>query len=66
MISADLSNANWRKSRKTQANGACVELATDGETWTAIRDSKKPAGGMLVLSTDSFRSFLNAAKNGMH
>lgn len=63
MISDDLSNANWRKSSITQANGSCVEMATDGRTWGAVRDSKKPDGGSLVFEAASFRSFLMAAKS---
>lgn len=60
MISDHLSGANWRTSSWTQANGSCVELATDGETWGAVRDSKHVAGGVLVFGAVSFREFLGA------
>ena len=64
MISDFLSSANWRTSSKTQANGSCVELATDGAAWTAVRDSKKPDGGVLVITADRFQGFLGAVKEG--
>lgn len=64
MISDNLLNANWRKSTITQANGACVELATDGETWGAVRDSKQPAGGTLAFAGAPFRTFISAARGG--
>jgi len=62
MISDDFSSARWRKSSRTVSNGACVELATDGRTWGAVRDSKQPDGGSLVFEAATFRSFLVAAK----
>ncbi len=64
MISDHLSRANWRTSSKTQANGSCVELATDGETWGAVRDSKQPNGGQLVFANSSFRAFIGGVKSG--
>jgi hypothetical protein len=64
MISDRLSQANWRKSTITQANGSCVELATDGRTWGAIRDSKQPDGGALMLPDVSFRAFIGMARSG--
>lgn len=33
----------WRKSRRSQTQGACVELGSTG----VVRDSKSPAAGML-------------------
>lgn len=63
MISDDLSHANWRTSSKTQANGSCVELATDGQEWVAVRDSKEPDAGVLVVEAPAFNSFLRSVKD---
>lgn len=39
------SSVTWRKSTRSQTQGACVELANTG----AVRDSKNPAGPVLGL-----------------
>ena len=44
--------ARWRKAKRSQNDGACVELHPDG----AVRDSKNPAGPILALDLDSLVS----------
>jgi hypothetical protein len=61
----DLSRAQWRKSsRSGQSNGACVEIAANLPGAAAVRDSKRPAAGALVVSRDAFAAFLADVKAG--
>lgn len=62
-MTADLSLAAWRKSsRSTENGGQCVEVAA-AEGWAAIRDSKNPTGGALVLSSPAWAGFRTAVKS---
>ena len=59
----DLSNARWRKSSRSGANGNCVEWANLGDT-IAVRDSKDPHGPALIFTPDEWRAFLSGVKDG--
>ena len=59
----DLSCAPWRKARRSQHNGGCVEVANLGEV-VAVRDSNRPEAGAHVVGRDAFSEFLADAKAG--
>ncbi|MET7949409.1 DUF397 domain-containing protein [Micromonospora sp. NPDC005324] len=54
----DLSGARWRKSRRSQDNGGCVEVATNLGPCVAVRDSKDPAGPALVFDSKTWLEFV--------
>ncbi|MBC6471062.1 DUF397 domain-containing protein [Actinomadura alba] len=49
-------HAQWRRSRRSQEQGACVELA-ELPGVIAVRDSKNPEGPVLVFDADVWRVF---------
>jgi Domain of unknown function (DUF397) len=53
----------WRRS-STCNGGACVELATLGETIT-LRSSTDPAGTVLTFSRDEWEHFVAAIMGGL-
>ena len=59
----DLSHAPWRKARRSQHNGGCVEVANLDEV-VAVRDSKRPEAGAHVVGRAAFAAFLADAKAG--
>jgi hypothetical protein len=59
----ELDRLDWRKSKRSKANGDCVEAATALGA-VVIRDSKDPQGPTLRYSPDSWQSFLSAARAG--
>lgn len=48
----------WQKSRYSNGGDNCVEWAHLSDGQVAIRDSKDPAGPELVVSVDTWRSFI--------
>jgi len=56
-------SAEWRTSSFSSNGTDCVELATDGRTWGAVRDSKNRDGDALVLGAQSFRVLVQVAKS---
>ncbi|GGV41612.1 hypothetical protein GCM10010182_77760 [Actinomadura cremea] len=58
----DLSNAVWRKAKRSGENGgACVEVAS-ALGGAAIRDSKDPYGPKLIVDRSDFRRFAEMLK----
>jgi uncharacterized protein DUF397 len=62
----DLSQAIWRKARRSAHNGGCVEVAANLDGVAAVRDSKRPEGGAHVVRRDAFAAFLADAKEGRY
>jgi Domain of unknown function (DUF397) len=53
----DLDHAQWRKSRRSGAGNACVEVAALADGSRAIRDSKDPSGPVLTLNPTAWTAF---------
>ena len=62
----DLSQAIWRKARRSAHNGGCVEIAANLPEVAAIRDSKRPEGGAHIVRRDLFAEFLANLKGGRY
>jgi len=62
----DLSQAIWRKARRSAHNGGCVEIAANLPEVIAIRDSRRPEGGAHVIGRGTFAAFLADLKGGRY
>ncbi|GLF99328.1 DUF397 domain-containing protein [Streptomyces yaizuensis] len=57
---------NWIKSSYSGNGGSCVEWAPDHASTTGIvpvRDSKRPGGPVLMVSTDAFTGLVTLARH---
>ncbi|MET8363211.1 DUF397 domain-containing protein [Micromonospora sp. NPDC049580] len=55
----DLTNAIWRKSRRSGSSGGnCVEVADNLPGVIGVRDSKDPAGPILAFAPAAWRAFV--------
>lgn len=60
MSTIDYSGARWRKSRRSNGQGSCIEVANVQRglaVAVAVRDSKDPAGPKLPVSRQAWRAF---------
>jgi len=57
MRATDLESDHWRKSSHSLANSDCVEIGF-GSAGVAARDSKNPAGPVLVIGVAGWSAFL--------
>ncbi|MPY62938.1 DUF397 domain-containing protein [Streptomyces spongiae] len=64
MGQADLSAANWVKSRFSSGGDNCVEVAFGASETVGLRDSKVVRGPLLAVSGEAFSAFLDGVKRG--
>lgn len=53
----NLDPAQWRKSSRSGAGNACIEIAVLADGSRAIRDSKDRSGPVLVLDPTAWTTF---------
>ncbi|MFD3539649.1 DUF397 domain-containing protein [Streptomyces sp. NPDC058662] len=68
LSAGDLGDVEWRKSSYSGGGESqCIEVAdlsTTGYNKIAVRDSKRPAGLVLMLSASAYTTFINIAAAG--
>jgi hypothetical protein len=64
MSAADLEGVVWRKSRLSNSQGACVEMARLPGGEVAVRNSRDPDGPALIYPAAAIRALLDGARDG--
>ncbi|MGA4840015.1 DUF397 domain-containing protein [Streptomyces sp. G45] len=63
MSQLDLSGAVWRRSSySNQAGGDCVEVADGFPGVLPVRDSKRPEGAVVLVSTKAWTAFVDGLR----
>ncbi len=64
MLATELGEVRWQKSWHSNPNGECVELAALPTGEIAMRNSRFPAGPILLYTQAEITAFLAGAKDG--
>jgi hypothetical protein len=59
-----LDRAIWRKSRRSNPSGNCVEIAALAGEQVAMRNSRHPDGPALVFTRSDWDAFIGGAQDG--
>jgi hypothetical protein len=61
---ARLDGAAWKKSERSNSQGACVELARLDAATVAMRNSRDPEGAALIYPAEAVRAMVSALRGG--
>lgn len=64
MPATGLPEATWQKSRRSNSQGNCVEMAKLPGDSFAVRNSRHPEGPALVYTRAEIEAFILGAKDG--
>ncbi|GII90067.1 DUF397 domain-containing protein [Sinosporangium siamense] len=64
MPASDLTNVAWRKSRRSNSQGNCVEVAELADGSVAVRNSRFPDGPALIYTRAEMRALVLGVKDG--
>ncbi len=59
-----IEGVEWKKSRRSNPGGNCVELAALPHGGFAVRNSRHPEGPALVYTREEIEAFIGGAKDG--
>jgi Domain of unknown function (DUF397) len=61
---AQLEGATWRKSQRSNSQGACVEIARISADTVAMRNSRDPQGPALICQRDAIVALMAGLRDG--
>ena len=64
MPASELPDVSWRKSRRSNPSGNCVELAALPDGQVALRNSRFPEGPVLVYTRAEITALLGGVRDG--
>jgi hypothetical protein len=64
MPADELTGVAWRKSRRSNSQGNCVEMAELKNGSVAMRNSRHPSGPALVYTRAEVEALIMGAKDG--
>ncbi|MDA8372049.1 MAG: DUF397 domain-containing protein [Nocardiopsaceae bacterium] len=64
IAATELGNVSWQKSKRSNSQGACVEMAKLPGGGIAVRNSRFPEGPALVYTQAEIDALVLGAKDG--